>query len=157
VRELLLAVDDRYVTTKHGDEVALSFDASAAPPLPDGWQRDFLLYSDGFGKDMDVNSARPDAVGPLPFHGMPSYPYPTGSVSGPRPDLASFLDRYNTRIVAADPLGAPGGFPAVVERHRPSSSAMARGPAGGERKDAERGPLEGLYERPTGASNPPSR
>ena len=36
--------------------------------------RTFLLYADGFSKEMDINSASPDAVGPLPFHGMTALP-----------------------------------------------------------------------------------
>ena len=116
VRGLLLKVDDRYVVTRHGDEIALSFDAAAAPPLPAGWTRDFLLYVDGFGKDMDPNSARPDAVGPLPFHAMPSYPYPAEADPASDPAWISYLDRYNTRIVPADTLGAPGAPPAGSPR-----------------------------------------
>ena len=46
VRELLRATDDMFVVSRPGDEIALSFDASALPPLPAGWTRTFLLYSD---------------------------------------------------------------------------------------------------------------
>ena len=47
---------------------------------PPGWTRTFLLYGDGFSKEMDLHSASPDALEPLPFHGMTSYPYrPTES------------------------------------------------------------------------------
>jgi hypothetical protein len=80
VRELLSSVDDRFATLRHGDEIALRFAADALPPLPDGWARDYLVYADGFGKDMDVNSARPDRVGPLPYHAMSSYPPPPGEL-----------------------------------------------------------------------------
>ena len=60
VRELLRATDDMFVVSRPGDEIALSFDAAALPPLPAGWTRTFLLYSDGYSKEMDLNSASPD-------------------------------------------------------------------------------------------------
>jgi hypothetical protein len=78
VRELVEDVDDRYVLTKHGDELTLSFEADRLPPLPPGWQRTFLVFADGFGKDMDLNSAYSDTVEPLPFHNMSQYPYAPG-------------------------------------------------------------------------------
>jgi hypothetical protein len=68
-------VDDVFVISKPGDELALSFDATALPGLRAGWTRTFLLHGDGFSKEMDVNSASPDTVKPLPWHGMPAYPY----------------------------------------------------------------------------------
>ncbi|HET8644355.1 MAG TPA: hypothetical protein VFO85_02625, partial [Vicinamibacteria bacterium] len=75
VRELLAVSDDVFVLSAPGDEVALSFEAAALPPLPAGWTRTFLLYADGFSKEMDINSATPDALEPLPFHAMSRYPY----------------------------------------------------------------------------------
>jgi hypothetical protein len=107
VRPLLAAVDDRYVITRGGDEIALSFDASRLPKLAPGATRTFLLYADGFGKDMDINSARPDRVGPLPYHAMPGFPYPA-SASYPLDERAMrYLDEYNTRYVESSvtPLG----------------------------------------------------
>src|SRR6185503_440814 len=75
VRQLLARTDDMFVVSRPGDEIVLSFDAAKLPPLPEGWKRTFLLYGDGFSKEMDINSASPDGVAPLPFHGMKSYPY----------------------------------------------------------------------------------
>ncbi len=74
VRALVSAVDDRFVVAGPGDEIALRFNAVSRPPLPEGWTRTFLLYGDGFSKEMDLNSASPDRVAPLPFHGMRTYP-----------------------------------------------------------------------------------
>ena len=75
VRQLLARTDDMFVVSRPGDEIALSFDATRLPALPAGWKRTFLLYADGFSKEMDINSASPDQVVPLPFHGMSGYPY----------------------------------------------------------------------------------
>src|SRR5207245_641592 len=75
VRELLLKSDDMFVISRPGDEISLSFEAAALPPLPAGWTRTFLLYADGFSKEMDINSASPDQLPPLPFHRMNRYPY----------------------------------------------------------------------------------
>ena len=98
VRPLVDAIDDQYVITHHGDELRLTFEASALPELPDGWTRSFLAFADGFGKDMDLNSARPHRIEPLPFHGMTSYPYPADE-SFPESELHR---RYNTRYVGPD-------------------------------------------------------
>lgn len=98
VRELVESVDDRYVLTHHGDELRLTFRASELPPVPDGWARSFMAVADGFGKDMDLNSARPNRVEPLPFHDMSAYPYPDGESF---PITPRHLE-YNTRYVGSD-------------------------------------------------------
>ena len=79
----------------HGEEIALTFDAGSLPSLPPGHRRDFLLFVDGYGKDMDINSAYPSSVTPLPFHAMPAYPYPVGQ--GPEPGSQDYLLEWNTR------------------------------------------------------------
>jgi hypothetical protein len=99
VRELLTASDDMFVISRPGDEISLSFDVAKLRPLPPGWRRTFLLYADGFSKEMDINSASPDTVMPLPFHGMRSYPY-TGRESYPMTRAhREYLERYNTMLV----------------------------------------------------------
>ena len=100
VRELLASTDDLFVTSRPGDEIALSFDASALPALPAGWRRTFLLYADGFSKEMDVNSASPDVLEPLPFHGMTRYPYGPGESYPLTPERRAVIERYDTRVVA---------------------------------------------------------
>ncbi len=100
VRELLAATDDLYVTSRPGDEIALSFDAASLPALPAGWRRTFLLYADGFNKEMDVNSASPDALEPRPFHGMTRYPYGPEESYPMTPERRAVIDRYDTRVVA---------------------------------------------------------
>jgi Tfp pilus assembly protein PilF len=99
VRELLRATDDMFVVSRPGDEIALSFDASALPPLPAGWTRTFLLYSDGYSKEMDLNSASPDQAWPLPFHRMTTYPYAAPERFPLTDAHRAYIERYNTRVV----------------------------------------------------------
>ena len=101
VRELLRATDDMFVVSKPGDEIALSFDASALKPLPAGWTRTFLLYADGFSKEMDINSASPHELAPLPFHGMKRYPYSPPEHYPDDEAHRAYVERYNTRVVSA--------------------------------------------------------
>ena len=101
VRELLLASDDMFVISRPGDELALSFTAAKLPPLPKGWTRTFLLYADGFSKEMDINSASPDQVGPLPFHGMSKYPYSWPERYPLTEKRERYLETCNTRIVTS--------------------------------------------------------
>jgi tetratricopeptide (TPR) repeat protein len=104
VRELLSASDDMFVISPPGDELTLSFSANKLPPLPHGWTRTFLLYADGFSKEMDINSASPDQVGPLPFHGMTKYPYAWPERYPLTPGRQRYLETYNTRVVTS-PVG----------------------------------------------------
>ena len=101
VRELLLKSDDMFVVGRPGDEISLSFNASSLPPLPAGWTRTFLLYADGFSKEMDINSASPDQLAPLPFHGMSRYPYPATEHYPLDTKHREYLEKYNTRIVTS--------------------------------------------------------
>jgi Flp pilus assembly protein TadD len=101
VRELVLAADDMFVISRPGDELSLSFDAAKLPRLPKGWTRTFLLYADGFSKEMDINSASPDRVAPLPFHGMSKYPYAWPERYPLTPQRQAYMEKYNTRIVTS--------------------------------------------------------
>jgi hypothetical protein len=49
---------------------------------------------------MDINSASPDVVLPLPFHGMKRYPYPPSEASPRLRAQAERAERFNTRVVA---------------------------------------------------------
>src|SRR5262249_46993002 len=100
VRPLLTHVDDQFVVAMPGDEIAVSFDATRARPLPAGSTRTFLLFADGFSKEMDINSASPDEVEPLPFHGMTRYPYAAPEHFPDTPELRQYRSQYNIRIVA---------------------------------------------------------
>ena len=97
VSELVRKKDNLSVVMRHGDEATIEFDARALEHPPAGWTRSFLVYAVGFGKDMDINSAYPDTVGPIPYHGMPSYPY-QGAFPGSRA-WEEYNRKYNTRIV----------------------------------------------------------
>ncbi len=101
VRELLLKSDDMFVISRPGDEISLSFNASALPPLPVGWTRTFLLDADGFSKEMDINSASPDQLAPLPFHGMSHYPYSWPEHYPLTAERRRYIEKYNTRIVTS--------------------------------------------------------
>jgi len=77
--------------------IALEFDAATLPALPEGWTRTLVLHADGYCKDMDLYTAAPETVGPLPFHAMGNYP-----PSSPPPDPAAteaYQRRWNTRVV----------------------------------------------------------
>ncbi len=99
VTDLLIDADDRYVIMAPGDEVTVSFDAAAVPDLPEGWARDFLIYTDGWIKDADLNTATGNAVEPLPFHDMTSYPYADGEWYPDSPAATDFIREFNTRVV----------------------------------------------------------
>ena len=99
VSALLMKTDDMFVIAKPGDEIAVAFDAAAPGPLPDGWARTFLLMADGFSKEMDINSASPDRVEPLPFHAMTSYPYGGPEHYPDTPAHQQYQATYNTRVV----------------------------------------------------------
>ena len=103
----------RGVNATCGDEIALSFDATAAPAPPKGWTRTFLLHVDGFSKEMDLHSASPDLADPLPFHGMQAYPYSPADGSAALRRNAALQERYNTRLVARPlwPLELARGAP----------------------------------------------
>lgn len=97
VRDLLLKSDDRFVVMNRGDEIALRFDARHLPPLEAGWKRDYLLFADGYAKDMDPHGAFPDTVEPLPFHAMSGYPYSPGESYPDTPLHREYLRQWNTR------------------------------------------------------------
>jgi tetratricopeptide (TPR) repeat protein len=105
VRELLSKTDDIFVISRTGDELSLSFDAGNLQKLPAGWTRTFLLYSDGFSKEMDINSASPDQIMPLPFHGMTRYPYSAPEAYPMTAARRAYHEKYNTRIVVS-PISA---------------------------------------------------
>jgi hypothetical protein len=99
VRPLLESSDDMYVIMAPGDEATVQFDAASASALPKGWTRDFLLYTDGWIKDADLNTAFGNTVAPLPFHGMKEYPYAPGDAYPTDAAHQRFVIEYNTRVL----------------------------------------------------------
>ena len=72
-----------------------TFSADDLPDLPVGWLRSFILFSDGWVKDADINTLASQTVGPLPFHQMSDYPPPEDSPA----ELRAYNLEYNTRRV----------------------------------------------------------
>ena len=99
VLPLLDTADDRYAIFGPGDEVALQFDTAAAPPVPPGWTRDFIIYTDAWLKDADLNTAAGGTVEPLPFHRMSRYPYGAEEAFPADALHRRFVETYNTRRV----------------------------------------------------------
>ncbi len=103
VLPLLGRADDEYVIMAPGDETTVEFDPAGLPALPVGWTRDFVLYTDGWIKDADRNTAHGQTVEPLPFHAIGRYPpgpddaYPADSAH------RAYRERYNTRTVRFQP------------------------------------------------------
>jgi hypothetical protein len=89
-----------FVVSRSGDEIALSFDATAVPPLRPGWARTYLLYADGYSKEMNPRSASPDTVTPLPFRAMERYPYGPDDHYPASAAHRAYLETYNTRVVS---------------------------------------------------------
>jgi hypothetical protein len=99
VLPLLRAGDDMYAIMGPGDEVTVQFDATSATSLPRGWKRDFLLYTDGWIKDSDLNTAFGTTVHPLPFHGARGYPYTPGDAYPSDAEHQRYMREYNTRVM----------------------------------------------------------
>jgi hypothetical protein len=99
VLSLLRNPDDMYVVMGPGDETTIEFDASSAASLPAGWKRDFLLYTDGWIKDSDLNTAFGTTVSPLPFHAVQSYPYSPSDAYPTDQRHQRYLREFNTRVV----------------------------------------------------------
>jgi tetratricopeptide (TPR) repeat protein len=102
VRELLAAVEDRYVIMNAGDEIAMRFKAPDGPPA--GWRRDFIWHSDGWARDGDFNTRFGNAVLPLPAHGIDTDSRSPGHLVDD-PVYQRFpgdWQVYHTRYVSAD-------------------------------------------------------
>ena len=109
VLPLLRASDDMYAIMAPGDEMTLQFDASSATKLPAGWRRDFLLYTDGWIKDSDLNTAYGTTVGPLPFHAIRQYPYAPGEAYPTDSAHQRYLREYDKRVVSRRGARAAAG------------------------------------------------
>jgi hypothetical protein len=99
VVELLESTDDCFVIMGHGEEITLRFPVDAFPALQPGWQRTFLLKTDSYCKDMDLYTAHPRTVEPLPFHAMSGYPYGLTERYPDTEKTRRYRQQYNTRRV----------------------------------------------------------
>ncbi len=102
VLPLLQKADDKYIICDGGDEVTIDFDATNLPALQNGWKRDFIIYSEGWVKDGDMNTANGQTVAPLPFHDMPSYPYAKNIHYPTDQEHQQYQQKYNTRKVSTE-------------------------------------------------------
>ncbi|SVC56190.1 uncharacterized protein METZ01_LOCUS309044, partial [marine metagenome] len=94
--------DNRFVIMNSGDEMTVKFSNSDILTLQKGWVRDYLLYSDGWLKDGDMNTARGQTVAPLPFHALEAYPYGPEQKTLDEGAYREYLMQYNTRRVTGD-------------------------------------------------------
>ncbi len=101
VSELLDQADDCFAIVGRGEELTLRFAVDAFGPVPEGWERTFILKSDSYCKDMDLNTAYPDTVEPLPFHGMSGYPYGADEHYPDDEKRTQYRRQFNTRRVRA--------------------------------------------------------
>ncbi|MHC4110497.1 MAG: CRTAC1 family protein [Planctomycetota bacterium] len=99
VAELLEKADDCYVIMGRGEELTLRFSADAFGQVPAGFRRSFILKTDSFCKDMDLYSAHPDTVEPLPFHAMSNYPYGENEKYPDGEKWREYKEQFNTRGV----------------------------------------------------------
>ena len=97
VKPLLNQIDDVFMISKTGDELVLSFDALPEPAKNKKYT--FLLYADGYSKEMDINSGSPDLVFPMPFKAMTKYPYGANEHFPMDEDKRKIYDEYTTRSV----------------------------------------------------------
>jgi hypothetical protein len=119
VLPLLRRRDDMFAIAAPGDEIALTFSPAGLPPLPSGWSRTFFLYADGYSKEMNIRSATPDALAPLPFHAMRGYPYGPGERYPDTPAHRRYLSLYNTRVVTAAVPSLERSAAAALDARRP--------------------------------------
>jgi Flp pilus assembly protein TadD len=97
VSELIARRDEGLLVMNGGDELTLRWEASSLPPKPQGYVRQFFIYTDGWDKDADFHVRGGTTVEPLPWHGMDDQRYP----HQPRPAFPSdaLHRKYNTRWV----------------------------------------------------------
>jgi len=126
VTPLLTGVDDKFAIFGSGEELAPEFDATALPPLPPHWKRDYFFYANGYVKDMDFYDASPFTVSQLPFHGMSAYPYPANEAFPSDSDSVNYQLEWNDRFDS----GAPAHAFRFDYKQRPSTPADTGSGAG---------------------------
>ena len=66
--------------------------------LPEGWTRSYVLRSYGYCKDADPFTAPSDTVEPLPWRGMPAFPFGRDVKRPADPSYEAYLREYQTRL-----------------------------------------------------------
>jgi outer membrane protein assembly factor BamD (BamD/ComL family) len=99
---LLEKSDNMYVIANAGDEMTIEFDVNSLPELKEGWKRDFLIYSVGWVKDGDMNTAQGQTVEPLPFHDMSEYPYGEKEYFPSDYEYQRYMESYNVREITSE-------------------------------------------------------
>jgi tetratricopeptide (TPR) repeat protein len=97
VAPLLQADDDQHCVLGPGDEVRIDFETTGLPPVPEGWTRSYVLRTFGYCKDADPFTATSDSVGPLPWRGMPDFPFVSKVAPPGGPAYDSYLRVYQSR------------------------------------------------------------
>lgn len=97
VLPLLTQDDDQFCIVGPGDEIRIEFDASGLPEPKPGWTRSYVLKTVGYCKDADPYTATSDDIGPLPYKGMPDYPFGPDKERPRDPAYQQYLDTYQTR------------------------------------------------------------
>ena len=97
VEKLVSHADDRLVVMSTGDEMTVEFDGRSLPPLKPGWKRSLFLYTHGWAKDGEPNTAYSKSVEPLPFRQMSNYPYGPQERHPDTPEHREYLREYQTR------------------------------------------------------------
>jgi len=97
VLDLLTSDDDQQCVVGPGDEIRLEFDAAQLPALKPGWVRSYVLRSYGYCKDADPYTATSDDIGPMPYKGMPDYPFGPDKNRPLDTTYKNYLETYQTR------------------------------------------------------------
>jgi tetratricopeptide (TPR) repeat protein len=97
VSKLLARPDDQLGAMATGDEITVRFSGRTLPPVKPGWKRDFFLYTRGWAKDGEPNTAFASTVEPLPFSRMSNYPPGPGEQAPNTPEYQQYLREYLTR------------------------------------------------------------
>jgi len=114
VRELLEKADDRFVIFGPGDALSLRVRPDSLPPLPQGFRRTFLAKAFGYCKDMDLYTAHPERVEPLPFRAMSGYPFQGGEEYPATPQNEGYRRTWNTRRIRGTYLDGVEKLPSAA-------------------------------------------
>jgi tetratricopeptide (TPR) repeat protein len=101
VTDLLTTDDDRLCLVGPGEEVQIEFPADGLPALAAGWTRSYVVRGIGYCKDADPFTATSDRVEPLPWRGMPPFPFGPDVKRPATPEYDAYLRTYQIRTAGA--------------------------------------------------------